>query len=330
MSIYRMAAVWKDSGHKGSALLLLLALADNADDDGFCWPGIEHLAAKIRMTPQSVINLSKKLEESGEIYIDHNRRRGNRYLVTVGLNEQEVRLGMRKFGYAQDKLEIRTKKFLIKMGFSSELKDSFNSELKHALEEPSINHQRTINGANAPQDTPPHPEPDWSADDVPTDQLLEQAHTAGLSDEDILGPPKGNGELEVGTWQERLHGRQQEPHFQLERMSKVVAKYSPPVGVDRDAVLRVVWMLYEQHAPLNLNKPKEVRWWLTEAAALVGQASGSMPVIERALREHLDEGLSLKSPKSLAYKIGDILRSQETQQAPKRMRSRREIKPPTA
>ena len=40
MSIKRMNAVWNLSKQSGSALLVLLALADRADDDGFCWPGL--------------------------------------------------------------------------------------------------------------------------------------------------------------------------------------------------------------------------------------------------------------------------------------------------
>ena len=41
MSIRVMTQVWDTSEQKGSALLLLLALADHAADDGFCWPGIQ-------------------------------------------------------------------------------------------------------------------------------------------------------------------------------------------------------------------------------------------------------------------------------------------------
>lgn len=51
MSIRTMARVWDQSQHSGSELLMLLALADFADDDGNSYPAVPTLAAKCRMTP---------------------------------------------------------------------------------------------------------------------------------------------------------------------------------------------------------------------------------------------------------------------------------------
>lgn len=90
VSIKRMSAVWESSQHKGSDLLLLLAIADNAHDDGYAWPGIEYLGRKTRISKSTVLRSLKRLEESGELVIDHNRRRGNRYIVTVGLDQQAL------------------------------------------------------------------------------------------------------------------------------------------------------------------------------------------------------------------------------------------------
>lgn len=98
MSIKIMARVWELSKQKGTDLLLLLALADNSDDSGYCWPGIEYLADKIRMTPRSVINAVQRLEKSGEIIVNHNRRTGNRYLIAVGMDAKELEKGALKLG----------------------------------------------------------------------------------------------------------------------------------------------------------------------------------------------------------------------------------------
>jgi len=84
MSIKVMTAVWAKSSQKGSALLLLLAIADHADDAGKAYPSVDTLAEKIRMTPRNTQFLLRKLEESGEISIEMNagKRGCNVYRIT--------------------------------------------------------------------------------------------------------------------------------------------------------------------------------------------------------------------------------------------------------
>src|SRR3990167_3610158 len=73
MSIKVMSHIWATSAHKGSALLLLLAIADHAHDDGGgAYPSIETLAAKIRMGKRNVIYLLKTLEKSGELAVNRD------------------------------------------------------------------------------------------------------------------------------------------------------------------------------------------------------------------------------------------------------------------
>ncbi len=90
MSIAVMSKVWSKSQHKGNALLLLLAIADNADDSGWCWPGIEYLAKKVKVTPQSIIRITRSLEETHELTVLHNRRTGNKYVVRLGITDEEL------------------------------------------------------------------------------------------------------------------------------------------------------------------------------------------------------------------------------------------------
>lgn len=96
MSIKRSNAVWEHSKQSGNALILLLKLADNAADDGYCWPGIEHLAEKSRMSKRTVIRLTKKLETDGELFVVRNRRHGNKYIVRVGLSDEEFDAAVKK------------------------------------------------------------------------------------------------------------------------------------------------------------------------------------------------------------------------------------------
>lgn len=70
MSIRVMTHVWTHSKQKGAALLLLLAIADFANDDGEAWPAVETLAEKIRMSERYTHMLIKALVETGELAVD--------------------------------------------------------------------------------------------------------------------------------------------------------------------------------------------------------------------------------------------------------------------
>ena len=70
MSIKAITKVWETSKQKGSALLLLLAIADYAKDDGSnAWPSLKTLAKKTRMSRRNAIKVIKKLEESRELRV---------------------------------------------------------------------------------------------------------------------------------------------------------------------------------------------------------------------------------------------------------------------
>ena len=83
MSVRTMARVWADSKHAGSELLMLLAIADFADDDGNAYPAVPTLAAKCRTTPRHANRLLSALRASGELEIRINEgpRGTNRYRV---------------------------------------------------------------------------------------------------------------------------------------------------------------------------------------------------------------------------------------------------------
>jgi hypothetical protein len=92
MSLQRMTAVWEYSQHKGSALLLMLALADVADDLGVCWPGYDYLARRIRMTRVSAMRLIDLCHDSGELWkLARTHQRTNLYIVAIGLSHQDLK-----------------------------------------------------------------------------------------------------------------------------------------------------------------------------------------------------------------------------------------------
>lgn len=67
MSVEVTAAVWKSSKASGTALLVLLAIADYADRDGRAYPSITSIAEKVRTSERNVQKLLRKLEAMGEI-----------------------------------------------------------------------------------------------------------------------------------------------------------------------------------------------------------------------------------------------------------------------
>lgn len=74
MSIKIMNAVWSDRNEwlKGSRRLVLLALADNSNDDGYCWPSIKTISRRANLYPRYVIKILSDLEEQG--YIQRQQR----------------------------------------------------------------------------------------------------------------------------------------------------------------------------------------------------------------------------------------------------------------
>ena len=92
MSIKIMNAVWHLSKQKGTPLLLMIAIADNANDNGEAWPGIEYLARKIRMSERQTQRLVRDLEKTDELIVERGGGRGNahRYFILVGKSPEEV------------------------------------------------------------------------------------------------------------------------------------------------------------------------------------------------------------------------------------------------
>ena len=55
MSVQALAWAWEQETGSPTAKAVLLALADHADQDGICWPGIERIARKTELSRRTVI-----------------------------------------------------------------------------------------------------------------------------------------------------------------------------------------------------------------------------------------------------------------------------------
>lgn len=93
MSIKVMSRVWAHSQQKGGELLVMLALADFANDAGECWPSIPVLAQKARLSVRQTQRVLSALEVAGELRRSRSnggRNRPSRYSITVTENHDKI------------------------------------------------------------------------------------------------------------------------------------------------------------------------------------------------------------------------------------------------
>lgn len=95
MSIAALATVWDHSNASGSRLLVMLALADSASEEGYCWPSIEHAMRKARLQKKAFLRAIDDLVATGEIEVWKYRSKGkgperNAYQITVGPYRQFI------------------------------------------------------------------------------------------------------------------------------------------------------------------------------------------------------------------------------------------------
>ncbi len=90
MSLRVLTWVFHDSDADGSDRLVLLSIADEADDSGYCYPGVNRLAAKSHVHRATVMRCLGSLEAAGELVVNrpkvHARGRHNQYVVAMGRN----------------------------------------------------------------------------------------------------------------------------------------------------------------------------------------------------------------------------------------------------
>lgn len=71
MSVTALTTVWDKSTQRGDLLVVLLILADNADENGLAW-GIEqeYLAQKARLSLDELDSVLESLVDAGELWIN--------------------------------------------------------------------------------------------------------------------------------------------------------------------------------------------------------------------------------------------------------------------
>lgn len=79
MAVKVMSYVWDKSKQRGPRLLVLLAIADSANDDGFCWLGIPNLAKKSRQTAVNTRQYVRQIEAAGELIVWERKTDDGKY-----------------------------------------------------------------------------------------------------------------------------------------------------------------------------------------------------------------------------------------------------------
>lgn len=74
MSVRALSHVWQHSQQKGGNLLVLLALADFADDEGVSWASASKIAEKSRLDERHARRILRELESAGEITVERRLR----------------------------------------------------------------------------------------------------------------------------------------------------------------------------------------------------------------------------------------------------------------
>lgn len=160
MSVRTMSRVWEHSQHAGSDLLMLLAIADFADDAGNAYPAVSTLAEKCRMTPRNANLILANLRKTGELIIRQNEG-------PKGTNRYQIHLPTPEARFTPEE------SFTLKRP-SSTPEARFPKPLKPASDEPSVNHQepsvksdsRTPRGARLKADwTLPDEYLQWATED---------------------------------------------------------------------------------------------------------------------------------------------------------------------
>lgn len=137
MSVRTMTKVWESSQHRGSDLLMLLAIADFADDDGNAYPSVQTLAKKCRMKPRNTTAILTAIRKSGELEVRQNAgpHGTNRYRIVLPLQSPQERAGVQKRAGAQI--------------HAAPPAETCRFPLQDSADEPSVNHQEPSTALDA-------------------------------------------------------------------------------------------------------------------------------------------------------------------------------------
>lgn len=146
MSVRMLSRVWDYSKHAGTDLLMMLAIADFADDDGVAYPSIATLATKCRTSSRNVSYVLARLRDSEELIVGLNEgpHGANLYRITLPLKPASPL----KDSSPHEEGFTPEESFTLKPA-SSTPEAGFLKPLKPASPKPSVNRQEPSEGERA-------------------------------------------------------------------------------------------------------------------------------------------------------------------------------------
>lgn len=146
MSLRTMTIVWSQSETKDTAeLLLLLAIADRAGDDGVAWPSITELAEKTRLSERHVYRLVKLLTEDGRLQL-RKAQRGRRRVSVYRLGRlpglHTVQVDDLPFVLSEPFDDLTPCHVVTRRRPDTRVADDLTPRARMAKEEPSVNRQQ--------------------------------------------------------------------------------------------------------------------------------------------------------------------------------------------
>lgn len=82
MSTIIMTQCWPLQGMSATTKAVLISLADNANDDGVCWPSVQRISERTCLSERAVRNALRWLEEAGILTSHQRTGRSTWYTVT--------------------------------------------------------------------------------------------------------------------------------------------------------------------------------------------------------------------------------------------------------
>lgn len=149
MSIKVTNWVWNRSESRNGARLVMLALADRADDKGFAWPSIDDLCERTKLSPRAVQKALLNLVELGELKVESGggRRVRNRYTIVPKPRTSDGVTGE----YPSTSDGVTEGKPRTSDGVSPEETPHFDAETpSFATETPSFEHGNPVKSAGEP------------------------------------------------------------------------------------------------------------------------------------------------------------------------------------
>lgn len=146
MSAKVCGLIWEVGPKDRSQRFVLLAIGDNAGDDGYAYPGIALLARKTLFTERYVIDAVQRLETDGWLEVKRKAqdRKGNHYYIDVEKLE-ELKSELRSYEKSSREKSSREKQHVTQVKSetnSSEIHDNPpHPLLGRTVNEPSMNQE---------------------------------------------------------------------------------------------------------------------------------------------------------------------------------------------